>query len=155
MTKEQKEAKTQCELLSILKTKAQTNFKFGPIQTAWIVAMEAYPERQIKNKLGKRINRQKYQSCALGELHVQACRLNNKMSAAFKQHSIFDGTSGSLGISYLKYGLKTPAGHFSTTIKIKGSSYGSIVDMNDEGITYPEIAAIIRKYPKKIFTKSV
>lgn len=139
----------------------KNKFKLGPLQELWLSQLEKYPERKMEGQLGEGSSR-KYKACCLGELHLCAFRLKKKV-LPFLNGQIIDcnreeRSDSTLEVSYKQYGLNDEIG----TIKGKGVYVKSIKayvnDLsyaNDNGVSWTEIAEFIRKYPEKVFTKSV
>lgn len=129
-------------------------FELGPLQRMWLDQLRKHPERQAKDQLGY-VYVEDYKACCLGELHLCAHRINGK-KFPFVEDKIVDGVDDmSLETSYELYGLRDPIGSPERTIKINGGFYDSLSELNDGGITWPEIADIVEADPENFFTKSV
>lgn len=123
-------------------------FKFGPIQTKWLKSLEQNPERQLKGYLGIKFDYDDYKCCCLGELGLIAgiCEWRN--------NDLYVNSSRSNSSSYL-YAVHEKVGLFSPQGDSKDRELKGLARMNDDGVTWPDIAAHVRKYPEQYFTKSV
>lgn len=123
--------------------------ELGPLQKAWVKELREHPERQLVGFLGKG-SVSHYKACCLGQLHVCA-----KGSEAFEGGIIEDSSEDSLFDSFEKYGLFTCNGAFVNSVIIKDAEYCSLALMNDNGLSWPEIADYIENNPENIFRESV
>ena len=132
--------------------------RLGKIQKEWVKALEAHPERQMKEALGQGSPKD-YKACCLGELLLVECRLKKK-KLPFYDGTIMDKSEYGVSVSelqetYSKFGLRTESGRFTEAIVHNGERFWSLVSLNDSGASWTDIAKIIKKNPEKIFTKSV
>lgn len=121
------------------------NFKFGEKQEQWLQSLENNPERQLKRQLGIKHNMYSddYQACCLGEL----CIITGK--AEFNKIGILEsGYSTDFVEEFKELGLNSADGGSSIP------SLYSLAYLNDNEMTWPEIAAHVRKYGKYYFNKS-
>lgn len=135
--------------------KSKTKFKLGPLQEYWLSQLEKHPERQLKGALGIRNSPKKYSLCCLGQLLV--CDFQrSKKKLPFNKHDRLEYL-GSIAIleNFERYGLRSETGGLKTPFIKDGRRGYALTDMNDWGVTWPEIAAYIRKNPKNVFTKGV
>lgn len=121
-------------------------FQFGPIQTQWLESLENNPERQHIRALGYKLPDGSYKACCLGELGLMTglCEWDGESLV-----SKMDGVKrwGILNKRYGEIGLNSCNGHNKDrTI--------SLAKLNDEGNTWPQIAAIVRANPEDYFNKS-
>lgn len=145
--------------------KTYINMKLGKLQKAWVDSLKNHPEKQMRGLLGVKKGNS-YMACCLGELHCVAHRLKKK-KLPFDGNVIRDeGNCSILSKSYEKYGLRNHSGrlkcyayyhdgNFSLRPFDQSKAYVSLADMNDYGITWPEIATFVETYPNIVFTKSV
>lgn len=121
------------------------------LQKFWLEQLKKHPMRQARGSLGYKEGR-RYKACCLGELHLCHFRLM-KMKLPFREGNIVDGGTTYLTISHSKYGLKSHGGRLSKRVTIKGSEYGSLAEMNDGSMSWPEIAKFIEENPELVFNK--
>jgi hypothetical protein len=136
----------------------------GPIQTQWIANLRAYPERQTDHCLGEE-TKDSYCACCLGELLLTKCRYEGKELPFDSSGDLYDidpdnETSRELALlisSYKELGLHTEHGRIVTHRKvfIGKTTPLSLVDANDNGATWPEIADFVEANPGLVFTRSV
>jgi len=118
-------------------------FEFGPIQKEWIAYLKAHPEEQLKSHLGRIIDG-KERCCCLGRGGIIAgvCEWNNDVlitNPGKNPDLLHENT-------YKALGLRTTSG---------GPTKGdSLAYHNDIGRTWPEIAKILEKHPRRYFTCS-
>ena len=142
--------------------KNDNKFKLGKIQKAWIKSLRDHPDRQHKGSLGIG-NSGNYKACCLGELLITKCRIGKKKIPFSKRGILLDGKEGIncdfLDQSYKKLGLFDEEGWFYNDYnyyhKKNKTLYNSLYEMNDGGVTWPEIADFVEQYPEKVFCKSV
>lgn len=121
----------------------------GPIQKEWIQSLRDHPERQ--GRLYLEINGKR---CCLGELLV-ITTLHGITSTKTLGGVLFDTTTISrnycsgIGNSEL-LGLKNRLG--GLRVPCKGKT--SLATMNDNGMTWAEIADYVEANPGDVFTKS-
>ncbi len=128
--------------------------ELGPIQKAWIKSLKEHPERQNKNFLGYILSSGEYKACCLGEIHIIGCKMRS-LPIPFYEGRIKDGECESTLIdSYKDYGLRSHTGYFDYEVEIKGIIYTSLTDMNDKGLTWPEIADYVEAHPENVFSES-
>ena len=122
------------------------------LQEKWLVSLETSPaEKQTIGKLGVKVG-DSYAACCLGELHVIACKEKGLgMPFGFKDR-IEDSDNGYRLTSYREYGLRSGVGEFSKPIVFNNRTYHSLSQLNDMGVSWKEIAKIIRDNPENVFT---
>lgn len=133
----------------------------GQIQKAWIASLREHPERQGKNTLGKGTP-ENYTACCLGELHIIGCKMRG-LPSPFADGIIVDNTESKSSSNHYylyhnfdSYGLRENMGRLEVPYTYKGwRVFNSLADMNDNGMTWPEIADYIEANPDNVFTKSV
>lgn len=122
-------------------------FQFGPIQEKWLKSLEEHPERQGKQVLGYRaLGSEDYRACCLGELGLIAGICEWHGVSLFTRGGVF---SSLLTDVYEEVGLRSENGSPNSL-----QCY-SLACLNDEKMTWPEIAAHIRANPTEYFTKSL
>ena len=126
----------------------KTTFKLGPLQTLWLKQLRAHPERQGRSSLGWG-NPKKYKACCLGEIHLCAARLAKK-KLPFVDGKIVDTNNEKvLKTAYLNYGLRSENGSSNNF------DQSCLSSLNDNELSWTEIADLIEKKPSNYFTKSV
>jgi len=139
--------------------------KIGPIQEVWLQRLENNPDIQMESSLGY-MDSMCYKACCLGEYLLTYYRENGwEISQLWRSKEddmyLVDGdTEEVLKTSYEKLGLFSSNGAFGLSDDDDdddevGSDVMSLSDMNDNGWTWPEIAAWVRKHPELVFTKSL
>lgn len=140
-------------------------FKIGPLQEFWLQQLEKHPNKQMRGFLGWG-NARNYKACCLGEGAICTYRFKKK-----KFNHLFDVDEYrylNLGGSSTYYtlpsefvnqlGLYDMQGEIRWTKhnehNEKASRYTSLADMNDRGVTWPEIAKFIRENPSLVFKES-
>jgi hypothetical protein len=105
----------------------------------WIKALESGEYKQAKGVL-RNENRDRF--CCLGV----ACDVANK----FSRTNYFDMSDNLLLPESLANFIGIDeGGEFKEEIKYRGKNYSSLTNLNDEGITFPTIARIIREQLEK------
>lgn len=136
-----------------------TEFILGPIQEEWLKSLEEHPERQWEGALGGLTNpiTGEYKACCLGELGLIAakhgmgnCQWKGNVLLDIDKESPINNSSATLYSSYAELGLRGACGN----MKIDNGEYSALSSMNDDGYSWPQIAAEVRKNPEKFFTKS-
>lgn len=122
----------------------KTQFKLGPLQTKWLESLENNPERQTQKILGEG-SRENYKACCLGEA-AMICGV-----AEFRNGDIYNKDNRGLFIDFKLMGLRS---HEGGNCKFGFPSDSSLTYLNDNGKTWPEIAAIVRADPEAYFTES-
>lgn len=123
-------------------------FKLGPIQKKWIKSLKEHPERQMSGQLGRQRNGS-YKACCLGEGGIIAgvCKWEGNILVTAIGHKMYALEHG----SYKKLGLRDSLGE-----TLQSYYYmPTLADMNDEGMKWYEIAAILEVFPEVYFNKSV
>jgi len=152
--------------------------KLGKLQTLWVGELAAHPERQVSDVLGSGTPR-KYRACCLGELLICSFRIKRKKLPFFGKKvediSVNDSrNASSLQYTYEDYGLRSETGELDQTVtgpllamwgivskergeqlEAKAEDFDDLAEMNDEGMTWTEIAKFIEAKPDIVFTKSV
>lgn len=91
----------------------------------------------------------------MGELLLCYHRIK-KVKLPFEYNEISDGGNTSLlELSFEELGLRDDNGALKKETIIKGTPYSNLANMNDNGISWPEIAKYVEKHPKNVFTKSI
>lgn len=139
--------------------------ELGTIQKAWIKSLREHPERQTSNCLGyKSKDSEDYKACCLGEALCVLYRINGKNAFdLFNNGRLLDFNNSILlnEVTAYRLGLHTGNGHVeygtngSSFFIYKKQILDSLSSANDAGMTWPEIADFIEKYPESVFTKSV
>lgn len=101
-----------------------------------------------------------YKACCLGEAVLCRARMaGHKVSDLFVESvdedtQIFDGEERTvLSYSTIKYfGFYDSSGRIKRR-KLKG--HIQLTGANDNGVTWPEIATFVRKYPEAVFSKEL
>lgn len=137
----------------------KTKFELGPIQKAWIKSLRENPERQMGGQLGQKNKGGTYNACCLGEYALVASEMNPSIAQLVEWDShglLCCGNIEYLKDAYSELGLKSPTGElFKPLIVSDDTSYESLSEMNDEGISWPEIADYVEANPHNLFTKPV
>jgi hypothetical protein len=115
----------------------------GPIQEQWLQSLEQHPERQMKHALGE-IDKKtgEYKACCLGELGLIAGVCVWKVGTGRLVLNIDEYQTDALADVWDEVGLYGPNGNADN------SHTDSLAWLNDNGKSWPEIAAIIRADPK-------
>lgn len=124
-------------------------FKLGPLQKEWVKMLRKHKDHQIDSKLGE-IENGEWKACCLG----LACMILNKkkkITTLFQEGTLKDLENVSFLASFKRFRLRDDNGSFKETI----DGHDSLVEMNDAGVSWEEIANVIEKNPDLIFTKSV
>lgn len=123
-------------------------FILGPLQEKWMQSLEQHPERQGRNTLGVQMSNGSYKACCLGEggLTAGICRWDEEGLLV----DIDSGSTHYLDSGYIKLGLRDKRGVAKDYILSE-----SMASMNDDGYSWPEIAAIVRGNPEAYFTDPV
>lgn len=129
-------------------------FEYTSLQEIWLNILEtADLSVQTKDVLGFKTedNEAGYRACCLGEAQLCINRLEG--IELFINNKIFSGKMDTeLDLtSYKKLNLTSPTGHFKKEFKYLNGD-GSLANLNDNGYTWKQIAKIIRKNPRNVFT---
>ena len=136
-------------------TNTETKFEFGPIQTKWLESLENNPERQTNGHLGTKLSDGTYKACCLGELAITAGLAQwNELNELVVFNSMGNSLAYLHGV-HDKVGLHSPTGRVPERCQKTYPSKPSLSQLNDNGKTWPEIAAIVRENPEDYFFKSV
>lgn len=133
--------------------------ELGPRQLAWVESLEAHPERQCRDKLGKKLKGQNpipYKACCLGEAEIVRKSREGMRSPFLANGDLKSGMSFMVlsSSSYEYYALYCRNGSIIGNKQLKGEV--SLTEANDEGgASWIEIAAFIRENPSAVFSKSV
>lgn len=133
----------------------------GPLQEQWLQSLEQHPERQMSYKLGEKKPDGSYKACCLGEAGIISgtCYWNEHGQLAIKdEYLIIPIWKGGKAIHTLDGEAYKIMGFNSEAAKASDASadnHMTLAEMNDDGKTWPEIAAMIRKDPSRWFNKSV
>lgn len=129
----------------------ESTFVLGPIQKVWIKSLREHPERQGKRVLGlKSTDGLTYQACCLGEggLIAGVCEWRGNILCVTTTGAdcyLRDDAYKALGLD--NYSGKPIDLDFGLEAK-------SLAFMNDEGISWQEIADLLEKHPEKYFRES-
>lgn len=129
-----------------------SEFKLGPLQEKWLQYLEQHPEQQIKEVLGEQDEDGEIGMCCLGAAAIVCDSAEWKDSVLTKRKRLFSGDSDQWFENYNLIGLRSFEGVASKPFCKE--KFVSLVVANDTGLTWPEIAAEIRKDPKNFFTES-
>ena len=119
--------------------------ELGPIQKQWLQSLREHPERQLKFQLGRQKEDGIYKACCLGELGLIAkiCHWDND--------NLNDETGALSNLqTFEKVGLRSQWGMAQI-----GSTKPPLAALNDEHMTWPEIADYVEKNPELYFTRPV
>ena len=129
--------------------------KLGPLQEKWVETLEKYPERQTSEKLGILLSDGTYKCCCLGQALLCLLESRNK-EPTYILGNLSDGAEGPDSVltkdTFEALGLLSSIGRIKD-ITLNDNS--SLAEANDNGVTWPEIAAFIRANPEAVFSKSV
>ena len=131
----------------------QDNFEFGPIQLQWLESLENNGHRQGRRKLGTRdhLNPYEYTACCLGELGLIGGVCHWRGDGDLVTNNTETPSIGLLVGVHEQVGLRTVSG-----ATVGGyEHYTSLSVMNDDGMTWKQIAERVRKTPEQFFFKSV
>lgn len=120
--------------------------KLGKLQKKWIKTLKEHPERQTTGRLGI-IDGGEHKMCCLGQGGVIAgvCRWEGERLVTPT------GVGYKLSDVYESIGLRNAYGEALST----ADGMPDLADMNDGGMSWPEIAVIMETFPEEYFTKSV
>lgn len=127
--------------------------QLGPIQTEWIKSLREHPKRQLKNSLGKKEGFS-YKACCLGELLCVAKKLAGEPEpfdedgVLYSRHHNNTRSYSSL-FNHEKFGLRSNNGDLYNSY----AGYTCLAQMNDKGMTWPEIADYIEANSDNVFTE--
>lgn len=126
-------------------------FEFGPIQLKWLESLETHPERQLTGQLAKFVSLgiEEYRACCLGEYCIIAGVGDFSEDGDYevgKSYALVDE-------SWKDLGLYSSDGAFENEYRLDG--YRSLASMNDNGMTWLQIAKFVRENPEKVFNKSI
>lgn len=132
-------------------------FKFGPFQKEWLQSLEQHPERQMAHRLGIMKPDGTYEACCLGEagLITGTCFWSKEGELVVKDEYIPFRLKGGMAKHLLDGEAFKAMGLLSANGKSAIQNKMSLSELNDNGKTWPELAAIIRKNPENWFNKSV
>jgi hypothetical protein len=135
----------------------EEKFVLGPIQKTWIRNLRTYPQYQHSRSLGYVFPTKTCHACALGFLlftyrkETGIGNTNGEIKDLSEKENFTLAATYSLPHSYLKFGLASDLG---APFPQYSSQAISISQMNDELMTFPEIADAIEKNPHYWFNKS-
>lgn len=150
-------------------------FKFGPVQKLWLEQLKKYPERQTRGILGVG-NPRNYEACCLGELLLCKYRVAKKKLPFSEMGCIVEegryGSGSILHRSFDSVGLTDKKGtirfskipdeadlHYSSLNKLSNTgnvrNHKSLTVLNDLGMSWPDIADFVERFPEAVFIKSV
>lgn len=124
-------------------------FILGPLQEKWLKALEQNPEQQITGQLGyiKEDGSKGY--CCLGN-GAEICGVLEWGGMYVAEN----GGEFKVFYDYNLLGLHGSCGELLKPVKRKGKKFNDLAEMNDNGWTWPEIAAYIRENPENVFVES-
>lgn len=149
---------------------ANSDFIIGPIQESWLQSLEQNPDRQYRGQLGIKYPYSKtYLACCLGEAGIILGTCKWKMDKNSDNEiliSLSDNKDTSFYIleQHDQMGLRCGRGSFKEPVPKRLFDRGAIFEeavfrslavMNDEGLTWLQIATYIRSNPTNVFTRSV
>lgn len=129
--------------------------KLGPIQTQWIANLKAHPERQLSDYLGQG-DIKDYKACCLGELLIckhKAQRKKVPFVDGFLWSASNSANANAIIENYQSLGLYTNSGHIREDVRAEYPKT-CLALLNDEYLTWPEIAELVEANPDHFFTKS-
>ena len=142
--------------------------ELGPIQKQWIADLRANPEKQASGCLGE-MQGGVWRYCCLGQGLITICNIEGMkpsiLNMAYKVRLIDSelsqdecGDQGVLSKSFEKLGLRDSVGGFRYNERVffpeTGATYGALTEMNDNGMTWLQIADFIEANPTTVFTES-
>lgn len=131
----------------------------GPIQKEWIRRLRAHPERQQESALGTQKPDGTYTACCLGEggLVAGVCHWGGHSKLCVPDPTAEgEDQEGFLGYgAYQALGLWNSRGGFHSPVVTPTESYTSLANMNDGGLTWPQIADYMEANPDNVFERSV
>ena len=137
----------------------KTKFELGPIGKAWVKSLRENPERQMSSQLGEKNEDGTYKACCLGEYALVASEMNPSIAQLVEWDShgeLYCGSIEFLEDAYKELGLKSYRGSLSKPLVVSDDVvYYSLADMNDDGMSWPEIADYVEANPHNVFTKPV
>ncbi len=128
--------------------------KLGKNQKAWIAALRANPEQQTTCTLGVVRGNGTNSFCCLGK-GCEVAGVGKWKNGDFWNEDE-NGVLGDSGINAL--GLRGSNGDVSTETTayfLKQYNCDSLVEFNDSGFSWIQIADILEKYPEAFFNKSI
>lgn len=122
----------------------------------WIKSLRDHPERQIRRFLCKVPENAKdfseYKACCLGELKLLSINKDFSQVKIDDEYKAVSFNGDLSGVSnYIELGLKDPIGGFRYSATINNRVYFSLVQMNDEGLSWTTIADYIESNPENVF----
>lgn len=126
--------------------------KPGPVQRLWLDNLRKYPERQTTNRLGEGTP-ENYQACCLGELLLCYHKAKNLELPFIDDYIMDDESNAVLCCSFERLGLKDETGRFMEPQDQEINC--SLSTLNDEEMSWPEIADFVENNFEKVFNKSV
>lgn len=112
-------------------------------QEAWLQALESGDYGQCAGHLkDKKLGR--YRHCCLGII-------TELFGTELEKAQIFEMTHLTDRLIELM-SMRGPVGELEPAYEINGLHFHSLAMLNDNSFTFVEIAAIVRKYPEKVFT---
>lgn len=124
----------------------QTKMKLGPLQIKWIEFLRNNPGKQGKGCLGK-IKEGVEQMCCLGAAGLIAgvCHWDGDALVTSENNILFLS-----GNAYKSIGLRNVSGK-----SVDGNNDKCLSYLNDEKMTWPEIADLLEENPDEYFTHSI
>jgi hypothetical protein len=110
----------------------------------WLEALESGKYKQIKSRLREHVGPRTFGYCCLGV----ACDVANKVGARRVDENVLD-TKLELPSNMQTLLGMDDYGSFYEPITYKESVYSNLTQMNDSGISFKEIARVIRKQIKE------
>ena len=120
----------------------------------WLTTLEQHPERQTTGVLGEVLEEGKEKFCCLGQL----CEIyyDSSIKIVDKNSNItFNGEDIALPSDLQNFmGFYGDEGLILGEQPEKdGTTFNTLTEMNDDGCTWPEIAAFIRANPEQVFDR--
>ena len=112
------------------------------IQTKWVEALESGDYKQGKTYL--RDSEDRY--CCLGV----ACEVMGVEAVRHSTYYVYNNSDILLN-NFDKLGLRSEHGHFEGCITYNDYNYLSLTHMNDKGLSFKEIATLIRENESEVF----
>lgn len=128
--------------------------KLGPLQTKWVEALEAHPNRQTAGHLGHVDGNGDIRACCLGQALLCLYGYAAIQSGLIRSGTIH-GTLNPIDRDIL--GLYTHSGSIrqGEYISYNDREFRTLAQANDGGVPWSFIAKFIRENPESVFYKSV
>lgn len=148
----------------------------GPLQKQWVADLRANPERQCKGILGRKDHTGDYEACCLGQLVITSYRQRfaappfgfdnilyenwDQIREVGENEVTADDFAQQLDDSFENYGLHNSVGRIRTELlspewQERLGDYHCLAQLNDNTLTWDQIADLIEDHPEAIFTRPV